>query len=483
MIKLRKILSNILISIGMSGVFALFLIFVSPRFLFLGKFYSASDMTLALSRLSKVPEMTQTHRFFIGTFVFVIVSIFTGALIKIFSKRIENIEYGRSKTKIFADFLKNLRFCYTDENLIDTLHNELEYLGDCSVMIINAKENTVVYNSTARFVSMPETFKLLQDCSKDLNTGMYFFNPDLKICKQKHARIAAVILEDLHFFIICRYLNEIEPEIFGTMFSEFANYENRAVTLEKLLYLSQLTQEWDMVADTQRAFLPQKMPETSVLDIASYFKPLVNVSGDYYDVIKISDTKTLLVLGDVSGKGLAAALVMGVVVNTIKIAKDKENLAGLIIAIDTAIKRMNLMDKYTVLFLGLIDTEKMTLKYVNASMENPMILTESPYGYKVKSLDSTCSIVGIIDLEDIGVEERKLYRGDIVFMATDGVPETMNADGVELGDNEVYLDSIKSFASFDANEILDKTANLVFSYSGNNKLRDDITMLCVKIKE
>lgn len=482
MIKLRKILSNILISIGMSGIFALFLIFVSPRFLFLGKFYSASDMTLALSRLSKVPEMTQTHRFFIGTFVFVIVCIFTGALIKIFSKKIEEREYARTKTKIFSDFLKTLRFCYTDENLIETFQNELEYTGDCSVMIINSKENTVVYNSTARFVSMPESFKLLQDSSKSLKAGIYFLNSDLKICKQKHARIVAVILENLHFFIICRYLNEVEPEIFGTMFSEFSSYANRARTLEKLLYLSQLTQEWDMVADTQRAFLPQKMPEVPMLDIASYFKPLVNVSGDYYDVIKISDTKTLLVLGDVSGKGLAAALVMGVVVNTIKIAKDKENLAGLIIAIDTAIKRMKLMDKYTVLFLGLIDTEKMTLKYVNASMENPMILTESPDGYKVKSLDSTCSIVGIIDLEDIGVEERKLYRGDIIFMATDGIPETMNAEGVELGDSEVYLDSIKSFAVFDAQDILDNTANLAFSYAGSNKLRDDITMLCIKVK-
>ena len=55
MIKLRKLLSNILISVGMGSVFALFLIFVSPRFLFLGKFYSANDMTLALSRLEIIP--------------------------------------------------------------------------------------------------------------------------------------------------------------------------------------------------------------------------------------------------------------------------------------------------------------------------------------------------------------------------------------------------------------------------------------------
>ncbi|MGF7107824.1 PP2C family protein-serine/threonine phosphatase [Treponema pedis] len=482
MIKLRKLLSNILISIGMSGVFALFLIFVSPRFLFLGKFYSASDMTLALSRLSKIPEMTQTHRFFIGLAVFILICIFAGTVMQVFSKKIENKEYGKPKTKIFAEFLRKLRFCYTTENLIDSIYSELEYSGDCSVMMIDAKEHIVIYNSASRFVSTPETFKTFQAVSENLKIGIHFFNADIKECKQKQARIAAVILESFHFFIVCRYLNEVEPEIFNTMLSEFLSYESRTTTLGKLLHLSELTHEWNMVAETQKAFLPRKIPEAPHLDIASYFRPLVNVSGDYYDVIKIDGYKTLLVLGDVSGKGLAAALVMGVVINTIKITKNKEDLAGLITAVDTAIKRMKLMDKYTVLFLGLIDTEKMTLKYVNASMENPMILTESPNGYKIKPLESTCSIVGIIDLDNIGVEERRLYRGDVIFMATDGIPETMNEEGIELGDTELYLDSIKSFAPHSARNILEDVANLAMTHVGKNKLRDDITMLCVKVK-
>lgn len=482
MIKLRKFFANIFISIIISGVFALFLIFVSPRFLFLGKFYSASDMALAVSQLSMIPEITQLHRFLIGLGVFIIICIFSEVTVKYVNRVISKKEYGRPKTKIFDSFLKKLRFCYTDENLINVINSEFEYLGDCSVMIINSKEHTVVYNSAARFVSTPDTFKSFQEISNGLLPGCYFFDSALKPCKKKEARIVAVISDTLNLFLVCRYLNEVEPEIFNTMLPDFISYENRSRTLENLLYLSQLTQEWKMVADTQKSFLPHKMPELAGLDIAAYFRPLVNVSGDYYDVIKVSDTKTLLMLGDVSGKGLAAALVMGVVVNTVKIAKNKENLPELILAIDTAIKRMKLMDKYTVLFLGLLDTEKMTIQYVNASMENPMILTECPDGYKVKTLDSTCSIVGIIDLDNIEVEERKIYRGDVIFMATDGIPETMNSDGVELGDSELYIDSIKSFAVEPAQNILDKTADLAFSYCGKAKMRDDITMLCVKVK-
>ena len=219
-----------------------------------------------------------------------------------------------------------------------------------------------------------------------------------------------------------------------------------------------------------------------MLELAAYFKPLVNVSGDYYDAIKVDEHKTLLVVGDVSGKGLSAALVMGIVVNTIKIAKNKEDLSSLIVAVDSAIKRMGLLDKYTVLFLGLIDTEKMTIRYVNASMENPMILTEAPDGYKVKVLESTCSIVGIIDFAKVEVKERPLYRGDVILMMTDGIPEAMNDEGIELGETDTYLESIKSFAQYSADKIVENVANLAYAHTNNKPMRDDITIMCAKIK-
>ncbi|UTY31886.1 PP2C family protein-serine/threonine phosphatase [Treponema putidum] len=482
MIKLRKLLSNILISFAMGSVFALFMIFVSPRFLVLGKFYSANDMTLALSRLARIPEITQVHRFIIGALVFVIVAIFTDYLLRSFYKTVENKEYDRPKNKIFDGFLEKMRFCYTLENLIEAAQNELEYSGDCSVMLIDPKENIVLYNSSSRFVSSPETFTSLHEITAEYKPGVYFFNADMQKCKIKKARIAAVILKDIHFFVICGYFNEVEPEIFNTMFSEFVSYQNRVSTLEQLLYFSELSQEWDMVASTQRAFLPQQLPDMPMLEIASYFKPLVNVSGDYYDAIKVDEHKTLLIVGDVSGKGLSAALVMGVVVNTIKIAKNKEDLSGLVLAVDSAIKRMGLLDKYTVLFLGLIDTEKMTIKYVNASMEDPMILTEAPDGYKVKILESTCSIVGIIDFDKIEVKERPLYRGDVILMMTDGIPEAMNHAGVELSETETYIDSIKSFAQGSAKDIVENIVNMAYAHTGDQPMRDDITIMCAKIK-
>jgi serine phosphatase RsbU (regulator of sigma subunit) len=225
------------------------------------------------------------------------------------------------------------------------------------------------------------------------------------------------------------------------------------------------------------------MPELKGVDVAAYFRPLVNVSGDYYDIIPIDENRTFFLLGDVSGKGLASALIMGVIVNTVKIIENKEDLPGVIRAIDTAIKSMHLQDKYSVLFIGIIDTKAMKIRYVNASMADPLIITRAPDGYKIKPLSSNCSLVGIIDLDDIKQEEMPLYRGDVVLMASDGVSEVMDSSGVELGDTELYLNTVRNSAHKAARHFVNDIADLVLSYNGDKKLRDDVTMLVAKIEE
>ena len=224
------------------------------------------------------------------------------------------------------------------------------------------------------------------------------------------------------------------------------------------------------------------MPQIDGLSVAAYFRPLVNVSGDYYTVLPISKTKTLLMLGDVSGKGLAAALVMGLVMNTVKILENKDNLPGMIKAVDKAIKGMKLQDKYTVLFLGIVDTEKMTIRYVNASMSDPLIITRSPGGYRIKPLTSNCSLVGIIDLPEVEVAEQRLFRGDVILMASDGVSEVMDDSGEELGNTKLYQNTIKASAVKSPKEFIDDVVNLVMTYNGGKKLRDDVTMMVAKVE-
>ncbi len=460
MIQSRKRISKLIIDILVGMTFAFFMSLVFPQFAFTGRFIFAS----------------------IVFFIAVSVSSLATNLVW---QRLEHTVFQVQDTRMMVAFLERLRFSYSVEDLIDSAQSILEQEADCSVLYVNAGNSYVIYNSPTLIASSPNTLEILsRNFPATWQDGFYLIDESLGLVSDiRTARGFFLVHGELHFFVLCRYMKVFEISIFSTMFSEYVNFQKRTKTIAKLSAISELSREWDMVAETQMSFLPQKMPDISRLDIAAYFRPLVNVSGDYYDIIPLDENRTFFLLGDVSGKGLASALIMGVVVNTVKIINNKEDLPGVIRAIDIAIKSMHLQDKYSVLFIGIIDTKEMKIRYVNASMADPIIITRAPSGYKIRPLHSTCSLVGIIDLDVINQYEMPLFRGDVVLMASDGVSEVMDNSGVELGDTELYLNTVKNSAHKSAKHFVDDIADLVLSYNGDKKLRDDVTMLVAKIEE
>lgn len=472
-----------------SILFASFMLALSPRFSFLGRLISAQDLALMVIKYRTFLNFGFFTRFGLAFIVFTVTTLIASLTTGFLSRKIRDTIYTESENALFETFITRLRFCYTRENLIEAIQQELEYTADCSVLLINIETGLVIYNSTSAYVSDPAVYEKLAHRFSAAwlehgGAGAYLLDDDMQMTtKRKYARAILIAYGAARFFIICRYIRAMEPELLPQLFSAFKNYFDREQTLSKLLYYSELAQEWQMVADTQRSFLPKKIPVLERLEIGVYFKPLVNVSGDYYDIVPLDSDKTLIITGDVSGKGLAAALVMGVVINTIRIMEHKEDLAGLVCAVDSAIKRMNLLDKYTVVFLAVLDTKAMKIRYVNASMEAPMIFTKAAEGYKVKRLESNCSIIGIIDIDSVEIAEKPLYRGDLLFITTDGISEITDEHGVELGNTEQYIEAIKSFARMDPYAIAEKTAEFGLNYSAAKAFRDDTTILAVKIGE
>ncbi len=387
------------------------------------------------------------------------------------------------ETSILTKFLEKLRVCYSLDEFYENIATILEEKGDCSVLFVDRNKNYVMYNSPNRLTSNKDVMRTIEiNFPATWKNGYYFLGENFGIVtKPRTARGFFVSHGGYHLYIFCKYARLFDVSIYPQIYEEFSRFQRRNTIINDLSDISSLTQEWQQLADTQRSFLPQKMPTIKHLELAAYFRPLVNVSGDYYSVLPITESKTLLMLGDVSGKGLAAALVMGLVINTIKIMEDKDNLPAMIYAVDKAIKGMKLQDKYTVLFMGIVDTEKMTITYINASMSDPIIITKSPDGYRIKPLSSNCSLVGIIELDDVQVAVQRLFRGDVILMASDGVSEVMDERGVELGTTDLYRNTIKTSAKKHPKEFIDDVVNLILKYNGNKKLRDDVTMLVAKI--
>ncbi len=421
--------------------------------------------------------------FLTGAAVFAVIFVSLSRTKNIVLETLRNRALFSKETGILSEFIDRIRFCYSFDDFYQAISSVLEVKGDCSVLFVDREKDYILYNSPNRISCSDSVIKSLElNYPADWAEGYFFMGDEYGIVtKQKEARGFILSNSKKHLYVFCRYAKLFDSEIYKQLYEEYSRFQSRALTVGNLSEISSLLTEWQQLADTQLSFLPLKMPEIDKLSIAAYYRPLVNVSGDYYSVLPISKTKTLLMLGDVSGKGLAAALVMGLVMNTVKILSDKENLPAMIKAVDKAIKGMKLQDKYTVLFIGIVDTEKMKIRYVNASMSDPLIITNSPSGYRIRPLTSNCSLVGIIDIDEVEVAEQQLFRDDVILMASDGVSEVMNDEGVELGDTELYQKTIRKSASKTPKEFIDDVVNLIMEYNGGKKLRDDVTMMIAKV--
>lgn len=429
------------------------------------------------------PKEHWVFTFFCGTLLFIGLELTGEVVLRYFFGKIDISILQKGTTSLIYDFIQRLKFCYSLEDFYAAISDVLEVQGDCSVLFIDRSNNYALYNSPSRLTCKPETLEVLNLNFSDKRTdGVYFIDKNFGLTTvYKSTRGFFLVKESYHLYIFCQYTHLFDKVIYDSLLEEFNRFLSRQEIISNLSEITELSREWSMLSDVQKSFLPLDMPEVRRLELASYFRPLVNVSGDYYTVLPLDEHKTLVMLGDVSGKGLAAALVMGLVLNTVKIMEDKEDLVSVIYSIDRAIKDMKLQDKYTVLFIGIIDTEKMTIRYINASMSDPIIVTRSPEGYRIKPLSSNCSLIGIIDLDGVMVAEQKLFRGDLILMASDGISEAMDKEGVELGSTDLYLGTIKSSANKSARNFVTDIANLVLSYS-DGQLRDDVTMLVAKVE-
>ncbi|MGP1496562.1 MAG: PP2C family protein-serine/threonine phosphatase [Treponema sp.] len=389
----------------------------------------------------------------------------------------------KSDTKYLVDFIDRLRFCYSFDDLFQAISDVLELKADCSVLFIEREKTYVLYNSPNRISSYYTTRdKVIRNFPLSWKDGFYYIGDSYDVVSShNNARGFLLNYEHYQFYVFNRYTKLFDVEIYPKLFEEYSRFLSRCKTIENLAEISSLTKEWEQLAETQVSFLPRKMPDIQRLKLAAYYRPLVNVSGDYYSVLPIDSSKTLLMLGDVSGKGLPAALIMGLVMNTVKIIEDKEDLIAMVRRVDKAIKDMHLQDKYTVLFLGIVDTERMRMTYVNASMSDPRILSRAPDGYRIKDLPSTASLVGIIDIDDVRVAEMRLFRGDMILLATDGVSEVMDDNGVELGDTEIFKETLQTSAAKSPQLFIDDIVNLIMKYNGDKRLHDDVTMLVAKV--
>jgi serine phosphatase RsbU (regulator of sigma subunit) len=418
----------------------------------------------------------------VGAAIFIVLYALRDAASSALERGAYRLSFQGRETRLVLEFSERVGVCFTILDLVDAIRDKLEKAADMGTVLVKSASWEIVYQSPAAASSDMRLVEALAANFRDLPDGVSFMNESFfPTPSNARARGFVIRVAEHHLFVLTRLCSRVEPEAFRTLRGELASYFERVTTISELFEVASLSKEWQLIAETQRSFLPRQLPVPAKLELSVFYRPLVNVSGDYYDAIPVDESRTLLVVGDVSGKGLAAALIMGIIVNTIRVAKDKSDLPALIRNVDAAVRDMGFDDKYTVMFLGLMDTAKRTLRYVNAAMADPIIITQTATGPKVLRLEPTMGLVGLVPFDEVVVEELPLRTDEILLLASDGVTEVADASGARLGETELFERSLSTMSKLGASDFVSSVSAMLYSYVGDKPLKDDVTILAAKV--
>ena len=235
--------------------------------------------------------------------------------------------------------------------------------------------------------------------------------------------------------------------------------------------------ELRIASDIQRSFLPERIPPVSGFDLAATSIPAMEVGGDFYDFIP-GDGKLGMVIADVSGKSVPAALFMALSRTIVRVnATHHEKGTDVLEDANNMISADSKLGMFVTLFYGVLDQNSRSLVYANAGHPPPLLMRGDGNGFE--ELDVTGIALGAVG--GAKYEERRvdLSSGDVLVLYTDGVNEAVNGNSEQYG-IERFCSIVRESCQLSAQGILDKILGDISQFSEGQAQFDDITMVVVK---
>ena len=247
--------------------------------------------------------------------------------------------------------------------------------------------------------------------------------------------------------------------------------------------LARSSAELQIAAEIQRSFMPEVIPQITGFDIAARIVMAKEVGGDFFDVIPFEiialDKGTLgILIADVSGKGVPAALFMALSRIVVRVnALWHRNPAKAIYDSNNIITQDSKSGMFVTLFFGILKETDRTLTYVNAG-HNPPVVFRCLTG-TLEELMPTGIVLGAVENREYFSRTLSIGPGDVIVMYTDGVTESINATEELFGEDRLNA-IIRKNARLPAQEIIDRILSGVHEFTGDMPQFDDITLLVIK---
>lgn len=248
--------------------------------------------------------------------------------------------------------------------------------------------------------------------------------------------------------------------------------------------LESLKTDLAVAREIQQAILPRVFPpfpeNENELDLAALMTPAKDVGGDFYDFFRIDQNRIGIVMADVSGKGIPAAIFMAVSRTLIRTVGLQDYAPGKCLTKSNELLANESVDcMFVTVFYGIYHIDSGELEYCNGGHNSPYILHANG---EIEMLPlSTNPIVGAVEGVDFTDDSTHLAIGDTLVMYTDGVNEATDADCNEYGDDRM-AETLKALKGRTCKEIIDGQLEAVRQFAGEAEQSDDITIMALKRK-
>ncbi|MEP7362532.1 MAG: GAF domain-containing SpoIIE family protein phosphatase [Acidobacteriota bacterium] len=240
-----------------------------------------------------------------------------------------------------------------------------------------------------------------------------------------------------------------------------------------------LQKEMEIAQEVQQRLFPQSPAPIAGLNYSAYCRPAKSVGGDYYDFIPMPDGSFFFTLGDVSGKGVAAAVLMASIQASIRSQTVAvfDSLATLLSNFNKAVYSFSMEDRYSTLFCGHLDASMRQLTYVNAGQVRPL-LHRAATG-TIERLSAGGLPVGLLPMAEYDQGHVTLETGDALLCFSDGISEATNSNG-DMWDEKVVRAFLAEHHAESAEDLIRSLVAAADNFTGDAEQFDDLTAMAIK---
>jgi serine phosphatase RsbU (regulator of sigma subunit)/catechol 2,3-dioxygenase-like lactoylglutathione lyase family enzyme len=252
----------------------------------------------------------------------------------------------------------------------------------------------------------------------------------------------------------------------------------RAIT-QKLEAERQAERELEIARQVQARLLPQRMPEARTLNYAGACLPARRVGGDFYDFLDLGQQRLGLVIGDIAGKGIAAALLMANLQANLRsqCATAAAQPSQFLDSVNQLFYENTADGDYATFFFSEYDDVSRRLRYANCGHLPALLLRRDG---SLERLNSTATVLGLFDKWDCTLEVHQLFPGDTLVLYTDGATESFNDSGEEFGERRL-IEALQRHRALAPQDLIDSVLAEVRGFNPQEQ-QDDITLIIGQVR-